>query len=96
MAATRGRAEEQGPQGIRERAKASGVHSTGLPQVFVFALLTAVATGIGALPFAFVKVLTRRWLGASNALAAGLMLAASFGLLYEGSPTGWDARLRGP
>jgi zinc transporter, ZIP family len=53
-------------------------------QVFLFALLTAVATGLGALPFVFVKSLTRRWLGASNALAAGLMLAASFGLIYEG------------
>jgi zinc transporter, ZIP family len=53
-------------------------------QVFLFALLTAVATGLGALPFVFVKSLTRRWLGASNALAAGLMLAASFGLVYEG------------
>src|SRR5215208_2758996 len=57
---------------------------TGPIQVFLFALLTAVATGIGALPFIFVKSLTRRWLGASNALAAGLMLAASFGLVYEG------------
>ena len=57
---------------------------TGPVQVFLFALLTAVATGIGALPFIFVKSLTRRWLGASNALAAGLMLAASFGLVYEG------------
>jgi len=60
------------------------VHSTSALQVFLFALLTAVATGIGALPFVFVKGLTRRWLGASNALAAGLMLAASFGLVYEG------------
>ena len=58
--------------------------STSAAQVFLFALLTAVATGIGALPFVFVKNLTRRWLGASNALAAGLMLAASFGLVYEG------------
>lgn len=57
---------------------------TGVVQVFLFALLTAVATGIGALPFIFVKNLTRRWLGASNAVAAGLMLAASFGLVYEG------------
>jgi zinc transporter ZupT len=52
------------------------VHSTATVEVFLFALLTAVATGIGALPFAFVKSITRRWLGASNALAAGLMLAA--------------------
>jgi len=53
-------------------------------EVFLFALLTAIATGLGALPFVFVKELPRRWLGASNAVAAGLMLAASFGLLYEG------------
>lgn len=56
----------------------------GLVQVFLLALLTAVATGIGALPFLFVKDLTRGWLGVSNALASGLMLAASFGLVYEG------------
>ena len=53
-------------------------------QVFLLASFTAVATGFGALPFIFVKNLTRRWLGASNAVAMGLMLAASFGLVYEG------------
>ena len=62
----------------------NGVESTGLLQVFLFASITALATGFGALPFFFVKKLTRRWLGASNAIAAGLMLAASFGLIYEG------------
>jgi ZIP family zinc transporter len=56
----------------------------GATSVFLFALLTAVATGLGAVPFAFAKHPTRRWLGVSNAVAAGLMLAASFGLLYEG------------
>ena len=60
------------------------MEATGVVQVFLFALLTALATGIGALPFIFVKSLTRRWLGASNAVAAGLMLAASFGLVYQG------------
>ena len=60
------------------------MESAGVTSVFLFALLTAVATGLGALPFMFVKGLTRRWLGASNAIAAGLMLAASFGLIYEG------------
>jgi ZIP family zinc transporter len=60
------------------------VQPTATVQVFLFALLTAIATGIGALPFVFVKDLPRRWLGASNAIAAGLMLAASFGLVYEG------------
>jgi zinc transporter ZupT len=60
------------------------VEPTGVATVFLLALLTAVATGLGALPFAFAKHPTRRWLGASNAVAAGLMLAASFGLIYEG------------
>lgn len=52
--------------------------------VFWYAMITAVATGLGALPFFFFKRLTRTWLGISNAVAAGLMLAASFGLIYEG------------
>ena len=68
-------------------AAARGVgdmESAGASSVFLFALLTAVATGLGAVPFAFAKHPTRRWLGVSNAVAAGLMLAASFGLIYEG------------
>ena len=64
-------------------------------RVFLYALTTALATGLGALPFAFVEDLTRRWLGASNALAAGLMLAASFGLLYEGVDHGLLGTLAG-
>ena len=64
-------------------------------RVFLYALTTALATGLGALPFAFARDLTRRWLGASNALAAGLMLAASFGLLYEGVDHGLSGTLAG-
>lgn len=52
--------------------------------VFYFAMITAVATGIGAFPFFIFRDLTRKWLGISNAVASGLMLAASFGLIYEG------------
>lgn len=52
--------------------------------VFWYALLTALATGLGALPFLFRKNVTQRTLGLANAVAAGLMLAASFGLIYEG------------
>lgn len=52
--------------------------------VFLYAMITAVATGLGALPFFLIKDLTRSWLGISNAVASGLMLAASFGLIYEG------------
>lgn len=52
--------------------------------VFLYAFLTAVATGFGALPFLFMQDMPRRWLGISNAIAAGLMGAASWGLIYEG------------
>ena len=52
--------------------------------VFLLAVLTAVATGLGAVPFLLFENPTRSWLGVSNALAAGLMLAASLGLVYEG------------
>lgn len=52
--------------------------------VFLYALLTAVATGLGALPFLFTRRVLERHLGLANAAAAGLMLAASFGLIYEG------------
>jgi hypothetical protein len=46
------------------------VEATGVATVFLFALLTAVATGLGALPFAFAKHPTRGWLGASSDLVA--------------------------
>ena len=48
------------------------------------ALATAVATGAGALPFLFARHPDRSWLGVANSLAAGLMVGASVGLLYEG------------
>jgi zinc transporter ZupT len=47
-------------------------------------LLTAAATGLGALPFLWVPDPGRYWLGYGNAAAAGLMLAASGQLIYEG------------
>ncbi len=42
-------------------------------------------SGFGALPFLFVRDINERWLGIGNALAAGLMLGASIGLLLEGA-----------
>lgn len=52
--------------------------------VFIAAMLTAIATGLGAVPFFFFKEIPRKWLGVSNAVAAGLMLGASQGLILEG------------
>ncbi len=52
--------------------------------VFIAALITAICTGLGAVPFFFIKEVSRKLLGAANALAAGLMLGASIGLTFEG------------
>jgi ZIP family zinc transporter len=56
--------------------------------VFLAALGTALATGLGAVPFFFTKSPKRSWLGVANSLAAGLMAGASIGLLWEGSRSG--------
>jgi len=56
--------------------------------VFLYALATAIATGLGALPFLFVKSVSDRFVAYSNAVAAGLMLGASFGLVREGTVHG--------
>lgn len=56
--------------------------------VFALASITALATGVGALPLLWVRRMPRRTLGLANALAAGLMLAASIGLLVEGGRHG--------
>jgi zinc transporter ZupT len=56
--------------------------------VFIFAVVTALATGLGAVPFLFLPRMTRTWLAMANSVAAGLMIAASFGLIYEGLNAG--------
>jgi zinc transporter ZupT len=56
--------------------------------VFLYALATALATGLGALPFLFVREVSERFVAYSHAVAAGLMLGASFGLVSEGTVHG--------
>ncbi|ETL25203.1 hypothetical protein F441_21532 [Phytophthora nicotianae CJ01A1] len=46
--------------------------------------LTAIATGLGALPFYWIRDLDKFWLGICNGLAAGMMIAATGCLFYEG------------
>jgi len=52
--------------------------------VFYYGWLTAIFTGLGAVPLAFAPNLASYWVGLSNAMAAGMMIAASYSLLYEG------------
>ena len=61
---------------------------SGVRVVFLYALLTAIATGFGALPFLFVRTISERFVAYSGAIAAGLMLGASFGLVAEGTVYG--------
>ncbi len=53
--------------------------------VFAAASATALATGLGALPFALRRFKGDGLLGISNALAAGVMLGASASLVIEGA-----------
>jgi len=63
--------------------------------VFVLGLITALATGLGALPFAFVRSVSGRTIAWANAVASGLMLGASFGLVVEGTRHGGAQTLVG-
>lgn len=52
--------------------------------VLVAALITALATGLGALPFLFVRNISPHAMSMANAVAAGLMFAATHSLIAEG------------
>ncbi len=56
--------------------------------VFLYGLITALATGLGAVPFAFIGEVSPRVVAAANSVASGLMLGASFGLISEGTTYG--------
>ena len=56
--------------------------------VLAAATVTALATGLGALPFVFARHPGRSWLAVANALAAGCMVGASLGLVWEGRDYG--------
>jgi ZIP family zinc transporter len=60
------------------------VSGTDAATVFIAALITALATGLGALPLLSSRVSGRNALGIANALASGVMLAASVSLVLEG------------
>ena len=57
-------------------------------EVTAAALVTALATGLGALPLLSSRLSSRRALGLADAAAAGFMLSASLVLVFEGATRG--------
>lgn len=58
--------------------------NTAVVKVVVVTLIAALATGLGALPFFWVKKMNVKAIGMCNASAAGLTLGASVDLIYQG------------
>lgn len=52
--------------------------------VWYYGWITAVSTGLGVVPLMFVPEVGTFWIGVANAVAAGMMTAASYSLIYEG------------
>jgi len=55
-----------------------------LHTVFYYGWISAISTGFGVLPLCFVTEMKEYWIGVSNAIAAGMMFAASYSLFLEG------------
>lgn len=63
--------------------------------VFLVALGTALATGLGVIPVMATRMDEKRSIALSSAIAAGFMLGASAALFYEGSQRGIWGTLMG-
>mmetsp|Transcript_1897 Transcript_1897/g.2730 ORF Transcript_1897/g.2730 Transcript_1897/m.2730 type:complete len:350 (+) Transcript_1897:387-1436(+) len=55
-----------------------------LMHVWYYGWLSAISTGLGVLPLIFSPNLNTFYIGVSNAIAAGMMIAASYSLIMEG------------
>jgi ZIP family zinc transporter len=53
--------------------------------VILYSSIAAVATGLGVIPLIFTKNISKRWMSLASALASGLLLAAAFDLINEGT-----------
>lgn len=68
--------------------KQTRVKSISAFSVFGMTVAMASASGLGAVPFFFTGALSVGVAALANAVACGVMLAASFDLLHEGQPYG--------
>ena len=59
----------------------TGPEASEVLLVLLWATVTALATGLGALPFVFLRRVTDGAVAYANAIASGLMLGASFAVL---------------
>jgi len=64
-----------------------------LELVWCSGLITAITTGLGVVPFMFTTNFDQRYVAIANAMAAGMMLSASCGLLEEGAQGRPDSNL---
>lgn len=65
----------------------TGYHTPTTPSphtVFYYGWISAVSTGLGVLPLCLFREMKEYWIGVSNAIAAGMMMAASYSLFVEG------------
>jgi len=60
------------------------VDEVTIHHVWYYGWITAVSTGLGVVPLVFVPDMDKFWVGVSNAIAAGMMTAASYSLFFEG------------
>ena len=58
--------------------------------VWYYGWISAVSTGLGAVPFFWWSQPSGRWLGLSNAIAGGMMLSASYSLASEATDLAGD------
>ena len=56
--------------------------------VMVLTIFMAAASGLGAVPYFFVRSFSKEYSALASAVACGVMLAASFDLVHEGQPYG--------
>ena len=64
--------------------KSGPKQTTTLYHVWWYGWLTAISTGLGALPLVFLNSVQTKLVGIANAIATGMMTAASGALLFEG------------